>query len=496
MILYSEKTGKYYEDGPGGVVEIPPEGQAQAAAAYDTGAFQAAGIAAGKTINNALNKVGMGFENQDISALQQNNPVATTVGGIAPYMATAPLGGGLAAQMAIGAGTGAAFANRGDVGMEAALGAAGGAVGTMAGRVAGRLRGFLPKNWLGAADDVPQARALIDQGFDLSPAQRSASRSRKTLETGIDRTVAGADRLQTRVDANQEVLNRIAGRAMGDDSGATRLGREALNRIDQNLGKEFGAIENTMDYVPLAGDDLNYVRELVSGNRGLRTRLDRIGSGLFDEVPREGLTGAALDAPARLIDDVDLAPDVFMKIRSAFAAESMAAKGADAENMIDALDVLEGAFRESNDAGLWSQFRQASVKDRVMKAVEGGKALKAGDISLGSIEGNLRRSFKNTYLKGQTFDDPGITDEVIDLLDAVENLSSKELGIPWGNSGTGQTLENAIGKRAIMQNFIGDKYYGSGGAIPNYQTLLDAAPPIYGATGGYVGRTAPGLLAD
>lgn len=174
-------------------------------------------------------------EKRAYQALQEEAPITTAVGEALPILATAPLGGGIGTQAALGAGT-SALASEGDFAQDALVGAAaGGAPGILI-KGGGRLGNMLLNRYgttavEGTGEGARLARVMAGE-TRLSPTQARGEKG-----TLAQRIVEGTSRYKDLVDETivtrqNEVVSRSLSEAIapGKVTTAGELPYKAVNK--------------------------------------------------------------------------------------------------------------------------------------------------------------------------------------------------------------------------------------------------------------------------
>lgn len=418
----------------------------------DPGFRGAAKIAAGEEL---MRLATWGGTDPDITAqLRRDRPGATMLGTMAPYLATAPLSGGLATQAGIGAGLGF-LGSQGDVG-EAAKGAlfsaAGYGVGQLAGRVANRIRGMNA-----AVQNTDEASRLLSRaqelGFELTPGQVTGSGILRRVEAALQSNPLTAGAYDRIVQSNQRLLNRYAARTIGSsaedvgiitrDAAATRIG-DVFNRLGDDVG------EVTLDRGFVDG-----VRRLGLQGRLLRDDLGEMAR-FFDE---------AGEASEVIVDG-----QMLMRLRSRLGKKMAEAwrKGEDelgeaASRYIDDIDdIIASQVPEESI----QRFSAAREQWRNLKVLERGNSITA--------EGNVNalsayKAFNKVY--GER--GGGRFGETSDFADALRATASRSYGgiVPTVGPGTAEKLAGQAmlgGGAAIATGIAGGDFQDAamaGGAM-------------------------------
>lgn len=213
-------------------------------AADDVGALDAGIIGAGRTVDKFLTGVGdlfAGDEQQAATAreqaqndlayakLQDQHPVATTVGEIAGYAPSMMIPGGMAAQTAAGGATGAAMYNtpeeRAKQGaIDAGISAAPYGVGKV-----------LKKAM--AAQGSRLANRADDLNWNLTPGEALDSAGLKRVEASLESFPPTAGPMRNRKAGRQEAMNKVALNAIGETG--NNFADDALLAARARVGQVF-----------------------------------------------------------------------------------------------------------------------------------------------------------------------------------------------------------------------------------------------------------------
>lgn len=441
-IGYSQKADQYYDLDTGEPIN---------AAAMEASPWEAAMVNMGEAFSNVGEKLGlMEPTGADLSQLNKMNPIASTVGQVAPYLATAPLGGGMAAQGALGAATGALFAEPGQEVQEGAFGAAGGVLGDMAGRVVSKLMGAKM-----AAPKLNQvAQEFSDTGGTLTPGMGYNSRFLKDIESSLASKPGGNIAYSGVAKANQKNVNRLAAEAVGlDPKVFPRMGDDALDAAYSGIGQQFDEVAELVPTTNIAADLADDIRTYVGRTGKLSRTFDKLG------VKNYGEMGEAMDLDGRAM----------MSIRSRLVKQAKGASGEDALAYGDLIDDIDNVMQSAAPGNMKALYGDARGKYRALKAIE--KSLgKQGDVSPAKLANRLQ-------------DWRGAEGAIGDLRTNVRAAGSQELGVPYGNSGTAQRSVN-------WTDYPPAPVYGGLGILE--RSLMQPSNPLTR----YGGSVGAGLLAN
>jgi len=414
------------------------------------------------------------IEQEYYNKLASERPYSTLAGEVAPYLATAPLSGGLITQAGIGAaGEGLRYGS--DQASQAGSGAlwsmGGYGVGRIAPRVVGTIRGIAQSN-RAALKALPKAQQrLIERADDLNigltPGQRLGSKPLQQLEASAEAMPFTSGLTEEMGKVNQSTLNKLAAEAIGET--ADDISGDVLARAADRIG---GVYDN------IAAD----VKAINLGKTKLANMFDDMGTEAeqrivnyvkkFPELESGTITGKTFNA---------LRQRTGKDIRSAFSAGN----GQLAEDLIEFQKIMDKALIKAKPKAA-AELSEAGKQWRVLKALESGRAVdELGNVKPASLSGALRRIDKGGYLRGRNKSD---------FYDAVR--ISTGLRPKIGDSGTATRswlLQGAsdptqfVGGAALRYPF--KKYLESGGS-PVWANALGAYPSsgLLGQIGGGTGR--------
>lgn len=163
------------------------------------------------------------------------------------------------------------------------MGAAGGTLGE------GLSALLLPRRGMpGLAPDV--ADAVQRNNFPLTASQRSGSATLSKLEDYLSTAPGAINRMQGVRDQQQDILNRLAARSIGQNADSIDQGVLAAARTQ--IGAERGALQAGVRLSPVHPD-------LITGVRNARQVVDQLASG------PQSLTRTQAAAGASVIDDME-----------------------------------------------------------------------------------------------------------------------------------------------------------------------------------------------
>ena len=224
--------------------------------------------------------------------VQREHPIAFGIGDAAPLMAV-PGGQGTAFGRVAAPAVGAAamellsFGDPLERAKRAAVAGGLGAVGGVAGE--GLTAALLPRRSLaGLQPDV--ADAVRRNGFPLTAAQRTGSPTLTKLEDYLSTAPGAINRMQGVREQQQNVLNRLAARAIGQDTNV--LDQSTLAMARQAIGADRKALNASVQVSPVNPD-------LITGVREARNAVNQLGAG------PQSLTGTQAAAGSKVVDDIE-----------------------------------------------------------------------------------------------------------------------------------------------------------------------------------------------
>ncbi len=421
--------------------------------------YQAGAIGAGNAFMDVvrgardlvgLENPGQAEANQYYQQLQQAQPVATTAGEIAPYIAAsfvAPSVGarGIAGQVGT-SGLLGGIRQQGDLGerlvsagQEGGLAFLGGKMGDMTGRVLNRARQAVGSRPIGRAQDIASdaVERFRQLGGKVTPGQASGSPLLQRLEAPLQ----SAGLFDAMTDANQKLMRTSLSRAIGsqsDDLSAAGLGK-AADDIAQRFTEAIGDVKISMD------DDL--IKRIAQIKR-----LDK-----WVELPETM---------------ANLSGNTFKQIRSTLSKAMSSAYRSQNDTQGDfiarTIKQMDNKFMKAAGPKRAADFRTAREQWKNLVTLEKGRAITPdGVVNPASVHNAYVREFGPTARRAQTGIASAATDDAMEM---ARLQASRQLAPVVGTSGTAERLGVGLGPMAI------------GGALG------------YGATGDVQGAIAGGLL--
>ena len=443
-------TGRVYTyDDDNNLVEVPPH-------IADLEPGEAFFIAAGDVLNRAGRRIGglLGFEPEQPTAgdreamaqLREAHPVQTTLGEVAPALATAPLTGGssllgtMAFQGGLGAATGALFDE--DAGSGAVLGAAGGAAGDVVGRVLARgynaLRGSRE-----AFKPSKEAQQFVATGGRLTPGQASGEKSLDVFEGQIESDPFAGRLMDDIGEANQENVNQLAADAL-DMPSVRDLSGEGFDAAEESIERTFQQLAQDVGDVNLSGRQLAQVKAIAPDvkhmeHAPLNDALSKVGT---DEAVR------SLRVPA----------DVAMGIRTELTSQLNTATSASKIQRIGrVMDDFDAMIARQASRPVADAYEAARKQYQFLQVLKSPGVVDGGNVSVKSLKGKLRRTYGQNYAGEME----KISPRMGVLGRHVEAATSRELTPQFGRTGTPERTGDILG-RALRQP-VYEWYMRSGG---------------------------------
>ena len=305
-----------------------------------------------------------------MAPVEEKFPVATTVGSVAPYLATAPLSGVSGALVsalpsAVSYGTG---------GEQAANTAIDAAIGTLPfgiGKAAKALSGA----------DSRLADRAIEMGYQLTPGEALDSNTLKKVEASMESSPFFGRGLAKTKANRQDIANKVALDAIGDNTGARNF---AGGELDGAMATQGGAAREVIESRSYPVDDL-FLDGLIDAE-------SKAKGGFFKD---SGETGELVE---RILEEGDeISGESMMELRSALGTEvARTSRNPDAPaeyvkslNRISrAVDDLIGRNLTDAEKVEWQKSR---AHYSAAKKLEKAKAIDAeGNVSAAKLYNSLR----------------------------------------------------------------------------------------------------------
>jgi hypothetical protein len=346
---------------------------------------------------------------QAYGQMQEDYPVSTTVGEIAPYLPAAAIPGGLAVQAGVGAGMeGLRYGE--DQATQAAIGGALSGVGYGAGRMASRVYQSIRSTGSSVKSQLaPEAERLAQRaeelGMKLLPGQKTGSLPLQQLEATAKSTPFTSGLFEPYMQANQATINRLAAESIGE-SGEEITGDMLANAADR-IGKIYDDFGRNIAEVPVDEG------QLLAFMDGASVDAERYLNNYFKRFPAldDGLITGEQAGRLRQIVQKD--------IRNAWRNNPGVA-----EDLQDFQVIITDSI-ENSSPGAKEALRGAGSQWRNLKALESGKVVTKGNVNARSLDTQLRKLDKGGYLRGRSKSD---------YYDAIRAAS--QFGDVVGDSGT------------------------------------------------------------
>ena len=225
-----------------------------------------------------------------LEPLESQHPKATFAGGMLPYFA---IPGSLVSTLprAVATGAGVSGLESGLDPLQTGIGAVSGAGGYKVGQYLGGLlsRQRPPEG------STPWTQQLAGEGKDLglrlTPAQATESQALKIAERSARSSPFAAGSFQKLDDANQSAANRIAGRAIGEDT--DQLTPDVLSDATRRIGNQFKELTSNKE-IPLGDeflDDLARIEAVQTGKWGRKDAMIGYIDDALEEASKGAITG-------------------------------------------------------------------------------------------------------------------------------------------------------------------------------------------------------------
>lgn len=333
------------------------------------------------------------------AGLQAKRPVATTVGEIAPLVATLPAVGSITGAAALGAVPGALEYGTGEErATRAAMGAAGGAVGAGVGKLIGRA---IQPIRAPSSESKAAAQAAADRlGVKLRPGEITGSRPLKWLETSLNDLPFSGGMGQAAEKARQEAINAAGARALGQGA-APEITDTVLATARQDIGGVFGNLlkGRKIELGPTFRAD---VAKIVDSKVMPSLRDDSVEAVI---APFKNLPAGKVKVTGEWFQQNKTALD--MAIRSAYnngqPGRAMALQ--------DFESALVKAAEDSMNATERAAFKAAQKQWATLRLLETGKVVEGGNIMPGRLDSALIQRYK----AGGAYKEGKITGELADI---------------------------------------------------------------------------------
>lgn len=383
-------------------------------------------------------------QQQALQSVQAEHPAASFVGGILPALATAPLGGGLVTQMAIGAADRAMDFNPDQGIAERATWGAGGAgfgygLGAVAGRVLGAVNGIgrdvvsrmLPKRageWAAEAEGRPIAQAaqdLLDVGGAVSPGQRFGNKTLQGWEVGLSRNPFTRGLFDENAKINTELLNKAALKSIGiADDQATRLTPEVLSAADDQLSNVFNQVGQNTGAMDL-GEEFGKKLLTLDSFRKLRGlgELQNIDKGVINPGEYMTVRQSLVDAGQRAAANGEGA--LMQKI---LGSENK-------RGLVDTLDGFATKYLQPEEMGAFNKAREQWRNLSVLQ--QSGVINAEGNVSAPILQNRISNHWGKTFKQDRIDRVLPETGELFKTLRALNNPAVRPL---VGSSGTAEGM--------------------------------------------------------
>jgi len=454
--------------------------------------FQKAAVGYMETLDRASGRVASlfgidtGYEERTELSSQVKGGAALAGRVAAPLIAGIATGGGLIAQTAFGAASGALTAE--DPKSGAMLGAAGGAAGNVAGRLLGRVGNGMRGKWAervvrGTDEESGALRKLAQLGFKMTPGRASGNTVMQNVDDLMGSNPIIGSAHQSIAKENSKLLTRYASKSIGYET--DDIGSQALQNMDQSLNKAFDGVAKQIDEV-----DMSHVVDRVSGIPSITDRALRqmdIDPTDFKNISR--LSGRQyLNLRSRLLELYRKGGD-----------DANSAWGI-IDDMDDAVDgVTPEGFKESY-AFARERWKNLLVLEKYKKGLSSG-----GHVNPVTADSAARTIYKKMYSRLGAQDENGnvvkpLLKETDDFLHALRGMATDRMAGKAADRISSQV--SLYGTLAALGSF-GNSVAGPLGALAAVPAAFVgsraalAAPSALGAgVGGGLGRIAPNFLDE
>ena len=509
-IAEDPNTGKFYRRDDSGVREIGAREYSQLQTAMDTGSGATIMAQMGERLSNipgvteALQAIpyagtlwGGGQAPQGaMERLEEVRPVSSMIGDVAPYLATAPLSGGMAVQAGVGAGIGALMGDEGERAKDAVIGGVAAPITSMAMRVANqigqagkRITGRITnqavdtgdefsKAYRSAAETTPagnlsaEETRLMQRGDDLGmvslPGVEKGDTALKMMEQSLKYNPMKGPVIREAGKRNQAALNKQAAKAIGLGDDVSKVDAQALGKASDAIDKGYRGVESQIGKIEFDDAVLDSLSEWES--RNMKTILPNRDS---------------MNVVDSLIDNLDktdsLSGKQVMQYRSRIGKQARKAWKDGDELQGEALDELVEIMDEtvarqvSGDVG--QEWATLGRKWKALKSLETGKGVDeiSGDVNPLTVANNLKRMDKGGYQRGRNRSD---------FYDAVRYAKMNRDIV--GQPGTSVNLASQLPQSQIMQSLMELTSEPMGRGLLN--SMMNPGAKNAGRLGGATGR--------
>lgn len=402
--------------------------------------------------------------------LSQARPFSTMGGEILPYLATAPLSGGLLTQMGIGAaGEGIRYSdNQGASSIMGGVMSVGGyGVGKMAPRVMGAIRGVAQSNEKALRALTKGQQRLVqradDLNFKLKPGQKLQSKPLQQIERSADSMPFTSGLTEGMEKDNQALLNRLALESIGevgDDIRGSQFANAAdrIGKVYDDVAKNVGEIDIGQENLANLFDDMS-----VDGEKFVSNYVKK-----YPNLASGKLTGKEFNK---------LSSKVEKDIRGAYTTNP-----AVADDLIEFKGALHSALAKASPKDK-EALRVAGKQWRNLKALEAGNSVTKGNVNPRSLSSRLNRIDKGGFKRERNVSDYY---DAVRIADEIGGVADSQTATRSWLANVAQDPTSIAGGAALRP--IYRKYLESGGS-PVYANMLGAYPSnAPGQVGAAAGR--------
>lgn len=496
MADLSKYTDEQLQDIAGGAAQMPTEeleviaNQEAPDYVQEQGVFDSTMIGAGKTLTDlgrgaqklyygatddkqALGELKAKADEEQgwYDQLANENPWSTMAGEMLPYLATAPLSGGLMTQAGVGAvGEGLRYGkNQGAQGiMGGAMSMGGYGVGRMAPRIMGAIKGAAQSNKQALRSLTEGQQRLVGRadelGYKLKPGQRLQSKPLQQIERSAESMPFTSGLTEGMEKENQALLNRLALESIGE-VGEDIRGNSFANAADRigdvydNSAKSIGVIDLNQKVMGDMFDDMS-----VEGEKYIAAYVKK-----YPSLAEGRLTGVEFNK---------LSSKVERDIRNAFVSNPGVA-----DDLIDFKSHMHTMLMKASPKDA-EKLKVAGKQWKNLKALESGNSVTKGNVNPRTLSSKLNRIDKGGFKRERNLSDYYDTVRIADELGGISPNSETATRNWFSQIAANPTaVPGGMALRAPYK-----KYLESGGS-PAYANLLGAYPDTStGQLGAAVGR--------
>ena len=334
---------------------------------------------------------------------------------------------------------------------------------------------------------VARAKEL---GLQLTPGAKTGDRAQQMLEASAKSSPWGARFFEPLRRNNEQVLNRAAVAALGEEGNAVT--QQVLNNAHLRLGEVFEGVGRQIGVV--GGDALEAARGrldefIAAGRTGGEITPEAVAAAkkLQLAMGEEGTVSGK-----RLLSE----RSSLVQLSRDYSGQSKGLAAQGVRQLVEVVDdLMESAIPKANQAAVRGQLREARGQWRILSSLESGSAVRPdGGVAAGVLFRNLEREFPMEMRRGNFATEFGNTAtgaRARDLMDTVRITQSFRDVVSDSGTATRMSLQGFIDSpvRALLEAAIyggGSKLYLQGGGLMAHEVLRaqNAAPGASGLAGG------------